>query len=90
MGTQQIRGCLDFSRYKSCIVKSSIKNQNKITRLREFFSLQKLRRQNQNKFQHPDHGQANDLGNNFYTLKQKGRQSESTDVRINKLKVKTV
>jgi hypothetical protein len=53
-------------------------------------ALQKLRHQNQNKFQHPDHGQANDLGDNFYTLKQEGRQSKSTDVRIHKLKVKTV
>jgi hypothetical protein len=47
-------------------------------------------RQNQNNkttTADPDHGQGDDFGDNFYTLKQKGRQSA---IRIHKMKVKTV
>jgi hypothetical protein len=37
-----------------------------------------------------DHGQDPDHGDNFDTLKQKGCQLKHTDVRIHKLKLKTV
>jgi hypothetical protein len=77
----------DFYHYKSCVVQIS-KIITKKTRLRDFSHYKSSVKSKQILAQ--DHGQAVDLGDNFYTLKLKGRQSKNTDVRIHKTKVKTV
>jgi hypothetical protein len=51
MGTQQIRGCLDFSRYKSCVVIFPSQKTTKTMRLRDFSCYKSCVCQKQNKFQ---------------------------------------